>query len=74
MTGLRAWDKTMRVPENFLEEMPEAYEPVDSPAYQWFVRFKYIQVVSQLDEGSECWYDHEFAFGDNQVATCLIRR
>ena len=27
-----------------MERMPEALEPVDSPAYQWFVRFKYIRV------------------------------
>ena len=34
LTGLREWDKRMKVLENFLEEMPEAREPVDSPAYQ----------------------------------------
>ena len=67
LTGLREWDRRMNVPENYLEGMPEAYEPVDSPAYEWFVMFKYIPIVSQLDEGTKCWYDHEFAFGENEV-------
>ena len=51
--------------ESYLEGMPEAREPVDSPTYQWFVRFKYMSIVSQLDEGSVCWYDHGVAFGEN---------
>ena len=51
LTWLREWDRRMKVPENYLEGMPEAYEPVDFPAYQWFVRFKYMPIVSQLDEG-----------------------
>ena len=58
----------MNVSESFLEGMPEAREPVDSPAYQWFVRFKYMPIVSQLeDEGTKCWYDHDFAFVENEV-------
>ena len=40
LTRLRECDKRMKVSENFLEGMPEAREPVDSPAYQLFVRFK----------------------------------
>ena len=68
LTGLREWDRRMKVSENYLEWMPEAWEPVDSPAYQWFVRFKYMPIVSQLeDEGTKCWYDHEFAFVENEV-------
>ena len=56
------------MPENYLEGMPEDYESVDSPAYQWFVRFKYMPIVSQLeDEGTKYWWDHEFAFGENEV-------
>ena len=57
----------MKVPVNYLEGMPEAWEPVDSPAYQWFVRFKYMPIVSRLDEWFVCWYDHEFAFGSKEV-------
>ena len=34
LTGLREWDKGMNVSESFFEGMPEAREPVDSPAYQ----------------------------------------
>ena len=34
LTGILEWDRRMNVPENYLEGMPEAYEPVDSPAYQ----------------------------------------
>ena len=68
LTGLREWDRRMKVPENYLEWMPEAYEPVNSPAYQWFVRFKYMPIVSQLeDEGTKCWYDIEFTFVENEV-------
>ena len=37
LTWLREWDRRTKVPENYLEGMPEAMEPVDSPAYQWFV-------------------------------------
>ena len=40
-----------------MEEMPEAHEPVDSPAYQSFVRFKYMPLVARLDEGTVCWHD-----------------
>ena len=48
--------------------MPEAWEPVDSPAYKWFVRFKYMPIVSQLeDEVTKCWYDHGVAFVENEV-------
>ena len=68
LPGLREWDRRLKVPENHLEGMPEAWEPVDSPAYQWFVRFKYMPILSQLeDAGTTCWYDHEFAFGSNEV-------
>ena len=42
-------DRRMKVPENYLEGMPEAYEPADSPAYQWFVRFKYMPIFAQLE-------------------------
>ena len=57
----------MKAPENYLEGMTEAWEPVDSPAYQWFVRFKYMPIMSQLDDGTKCWYDLEFAFGETEV-------
>ena len=46
MTGILEWDRRIKVPENYLEWMPEACEPVDSPAYQCFVRFKYMPIVS----------------------------
>ena len=66
--GLREWDRRLKAPENYLEGLPEAWEPVDSPAYQWFVRFKYMPIFAQLeDEWNVCWYDHEFAFGSNEV-------
>ena len=68
LTGLRAWDKEMKISENFLEWMAEAHEPVDSPAYQWFVRFKYMPIVARLDEGIVCWHDLEFAFGAKEVS------
>ena len=68
LTGLREWNKRMKVPDNYLEGMPEAYEPVDSPAYQWFVRFKYMPILAQLEERDVCWLDHEFAFGSNEVS------
>ena len=45
-----------------MEVMPEAREPVISPAYKWFVRFKYTPVVAQLETDVECLYDHEMAF------------
>ena len=68
LTGLREWDRRLKAPENYLEGMSEAWEPVDSPAYQWFVRFKYMQILSKLEEGwNVCLYDHEFAFGSNEV-------
>ena len=68
LTGLREWDRRLKTPENYLEGMAEAWEPVDSPAYQWFVRFKYMPILSQLeDESSVCWHDLEFAFGMNEV-------
>ena len=52
-TGLLEWDRRMKVPEKYLEEMPEAWEPVNSPAYQWFMKFKYMPIFSQLeDEGT----------------------
>ena len=44
LTGLLELDRRLKTPENFLEGMPEAWEPVDSPAYQWFVRFKYMPI------------------------------
>ena len=47
--------------------MLDAWVPVDSPAYQWFVRFKYMPILAQLEEMDVCWYDHEFAFGGNEV-------
>ena len=34
LTGLREWDRRLVGPENYLEGMSEAWEPVDSPAYQ----------------------------------------
>ena len=62
------WDRRLKVPENYLEGLPEAWEPVDSPAHQWFVRFKYMPIFAQLeDAGNTCWYDHDFAFGSNEV-------
>ena len=67
LTGIREWDRRLKVPENYLEGMPEAYEPVDSPAYQWFVRFKYMPIFAQLEERDVCWLDHDFAFGENEV-------
>ena len=74
LTGIREWDKRLKVPENYLEWMQEAYEPVDSPAYQWFVRFKYMPIFAQLEEKDVCWYDHEFAFGKKRCASCSTRR
>ena len=71
LTGLREWDRRLKAPENFLERMPEAWEPVDSPAYQWFVRFKYMPILAQLEEREVCWLDHEFAFGSNEVSYML---
>ena len=57
----------MKVSENFLEGMPEAREPVDSPAYQWFVRFMYMPIASHLEVEAKCWYDNEMAFGQDEV-------
>ena len=48
LTGLREWNRRLKVPENYLEGMSEACEPVYSPAYQWFVRFKYMPIFAQL--------------------------
>ena len=48
--------------------MPEARGPVDSPAYQWFVRFKYMPIVARLDEWTVCWHDLQFAFGAKEVS------
>ena len=42
-------------------------ETVDSPAYQWFVRFKYMPLASQSKVEAKCWYDHEMAFGQDEV-------
>ena len=68
LTGLQECYRRLKAPENYLEWMSEAWEPVDSPAYQWFVRFKYMPILSQLeDAGITCWYEHEFAFGENEV-------
>ena len=55
-----------------MEGTPEAYEPVDSPAYQWFVRFKYMPILAQLEEKDVCWYDHEFAFGVSEVRFMFV--
>ena len=49
LTWLRECDKRLKTPENFLDGMPEALDPVDSPAYQWFVRFKYMPILAQLE-------------------------
>ena len=68
LTGLREWDKRLKAPENFLEGMPEAWEAVDSPAYQWFVRFKYMPILARLDEGIVCWHDLEYASGAKEVS------
>ena len=57
LTGLRAWDKEMKTSENFLEGMAEAHEPVDSPAYQLFARFKYMPIAARQDEGVVCWHE-----------------
>ena len=57
LTGLLEWDKMMKVSESFLKVMPEAMELVDSPAYQWFVRFKYMPMASQLDVEVKCFHD-----------------
>ena len=62
LTGLLECVRRLKAPENFLEGMPEAWEPVGLPAYQWFVRFKYMPIFAQLEERDACWYDHEFAF------------
>ena len=67
LTWQLEWDRRMKVPENYMVGMPEAYEPVDSPAYQRFVRFKYMPIVSQLDEWTKCLYDLELAFVENDV-------
>ena len=68
LTGLLEWDRWLRAPENYLKGLPQAWEPVDSSAYQWFVRFKYMPMFAKLEEGETvCWYDHEFAFGENEV-------
>ena len=48
--------------------MVEAWEPVDSPAYQWFVKLKFMPILSHLEgERTVCWHDLEFAFGENEV-------
>ena len=51
LTRLRECYRRLKAPENYLEGMPEAWEPVDSPAYQWFVRFKCVIGNTSL-EGS----------------------
>ena len=58
----------MKTSESFPEGMQEAHEPVDSPAYQWFVRFKYMPIVARLDEETVCWRELEFAFGAKEVS------
>ena len=58
----------MKTSENFLEGMAEEHEPVDSPAYQWFVRFTYMPIVARLDEGIVCLHDLEFAFDTKDVS------
>ena len=67
LKGLQEWYKRMKVSESFLEWMPEAREPVDSPAYQGFVRFKYVPMASQLEVEAKCFYDYEMAFGQDEV-------
>ena len=57
----------MKVSESYLEGMPEAMDPVDAPACQWFVRFKYMPMASQLEVEAKCWYDHEMAFGQDEM-------
>ena len=32
LTGLREWDRRLKAPENYLEGLSEAWEPVDSPS------------------------------------------
>ena len=54
LTGLREWDRRLKAPEIYLQGMSEAREPVDSPAYQWFVRLKYMPIFSQLEDGGQC--------------------
>ena len=68
LTGLREWYRRLKAPDNHLEGIAEAWEPVDSPAYQWLVSFKYMPIFAQLeDAGNTCWCDQEFAFGSNEV-------
>ena len=67
LTGLLERDRRINVTENYLEWMPGAWEPVYSPAYQWFVRFKYMPMASQLEVEAKCWYDHEMAFWQEEV-------
>ena len=40
---------------------------MDSPAYQWFVKCKYMPISSQLDVEAKCFYDLEMAFGQDEV-------
>ena len=64
---LREWDKRLKVSESFLEGKPDAREPVDSPAYQWFVRLEYMPMASQLEVEAKCFYDYEMAFVQDDV-------
>ena len=48
----------MKMSEKYLDGMLEAMEPVDSPAYQWFVRFKYMPVAAHLEVDAKCFNDH----------------
>ena len=41
---------------------------MDSPEYQWFVRFKYMPIVARLDDGIVCWHDLECAFVAKDVS------
>ena len=48
---------------------------MDSQAYQWFVRFKYMPMASQLETDVKCFYDLEMAFWQNEVvgwSTCAL--
>ena len=52
--------------EDFREFLERYVEPVDSPAYNWFVRFKYMPMVSQLDTDVKCFWDHDMAIGQDE--------
>ena len=74
LTGLWEWDKLMKMSESYLEWMPEAREPVDSPAYQWFVRLKYMPIASQLQVEASVGTTMRWRLGRMRCDLCLIRR